>query len=829
MEIKNEKNEYKLEKNSLFGDKGSYYWPGTFDEALYLLRQAPYSPNIPHLFEINPLTEEVENEVQSWSFALIVKSALYFLLKEKIEERKKNKLNSLSKYDWPLIVPLMLNQSINKEIILFIEENYKVPYDFIIVAAHFSIKRLILFNQLIISQNSLNDFLIFLKIDVLSRQILVKRCFRNQNFDQLADFLFALNSSLNQDLIFSEVLKNYNSYGKDKNFYFDLEQIEIKVGELLELKRDALETFDVFDMFESFELVKSKSSALHFFSFYENLLEDSNGSLNEDFIKIFKLFEEFLNGSKDKSILLVEISFEKSSQFYKIIKSFSFSYQEKIKNILIDKSRSLKKFSQAGIDYKSIGFGGLLTSVAFLHVLGFESNKRPNYPPSSHGCFATMSSNFGRTINVRRVESEYDAIRSMSASATSQPLQQKISNIQKRPLPTNTTLAANRSKNSGIITYSKASLNTDFDKKLVQTSKGNNRFDGLSATDCMDLIAKEVSKKFPGSFISIQPKILIINGIPQEGNEITISRTFSQFGRLNRVKTYIIKSVKQTDGTILFSSFKNYDRDHVLNSVTRDIFNIKEERGAAVFVEKLVHEKLGKERTYLTPNGLGYTPKTGGSLSIIDHFREEDGLIIESLMNDREFTDSLTSTNSSPEELKRTYTRAFELDQELIRTRMGDQIDENSHLAMSHSTYINEQTTSEFDSISDRLSANDNQDMQRAAGIVDQLLDDAQPRREHTHAVKALLKEGTLAHSKVVRSESRALNAASELIEYIENNGGKVNPATKQTFFATTSSNLMAPDQACSAALTTMGLEDLKQPLDKLSGPKLFVTNYPKK
>ena len=86
-------------------------------------------------------------------------------------------------------------------------------------------------------------------------------------------------------------MENYKYHVKNENFYFDLEKIEIKVIELPELERDSLKTFNVFDMFEFSEVVKSKSSEIVFFSFYENLLNDSNNSISEDFIQIFRLFE----------------------------------------------------------------------------------------------------------------------------------------------------------------------------------------------------------------------------------------------------------------------------------------------------------------------------------------------------------------------------------------------------------------------------------------------------------------------------------------------------------------------------------------------------------
>lgn len=839
----NEKNEkdYKLEKNILFGEKGRYYWPGTVDEAIFLLRQTPYSPNKKHLIEAEPISDCLENLTQTWSFATFVNSALYFVLEEDTNERIKNKQNFLNIYDWPLIIPLMFNSSINKEVILFIEQNYKVPYDFLIEAAHFSIKRLFLFDQLKISEKSLNDFLIFLKVDILSREILVKKSFRDQNFDQLVDFLSALNSSLNRDLILSEVLENYNDYIKNENFYFDVEKIEIKILELLELNRDSLQTFNIFDMFDSSELSKSKNSELIFFSFYENLLKESNSSLREDLIEIFKLFEKFLNTSKDKSILLIDISFEKSSRFYQFIQSFYFSYEQQIKSILKEKSRFFIKFYQAGISFETLGIGSLLTFVAILQILEVKSTKRLIYPPTQSGCFATISSRFVQDRTATQVELEYETFKQVSASATLKPFQQKrtATLLQNRPLPRNTTLIGNRSKSSGIVTFSKTSLASGFDTNLVNPSQkstkiiveGQLRFDNLSAADCVDLLVNDIEKKFPGSNITIRSTLETRNGIIQEVNEITINETVSQFGRLDRIKSDIIKGVKQTDGTILFSSPQTSERDHPLNSVTRDVFHIKEDRGAAVFVGKLLHDKIGKERTFVVPSGMGYTPGTGGSLSLIDHFCEQDKRIIGKISNESEVSNFLTSKKSSPDKLERAYTSAFKLDQELIRDRMGDDMNENAHLAMSHASYLNEKTAEEFHSLSDRISANPHISMEEVGESLSQILEQAQPRREHTYAVKALLKEGTPACIEVERCETRAVNAARELIMYVEKRGGIVNSTIKDRFLSETSSDLISPEEAYTEATKNkvMGLENLKNPLKPLVGPTRFVPNYPKK
>ena len=339
-----------LRESTLFNKNSLYFWPSDLTDATLTLQQVPYSPSKKHFIDVRPLSASgetiLENQTESWSFEIFVKSALYFFLHEKVSRRKENRESSLCKFDWLFIIPILLHSSINKEIIIFLEEYYNVPDDFKIVAAHFALKRLYLFNKLIMTEESLDDFLIFLKIDEISRKALVKSSFKNRNFDKLNDFLFVFNSSLNQDLILSEVLQNYRYYNKSEVFFKTLEYKDMLLSELFELKLANLETFDILDMFDSSENAKSKSSELAFFSFYELLLDNSYSSVNLDFVKIFQLFEKFMYESKDKSILLAEISFEKSSQFYLFLEKFYSAYKQTIIAILSKQMKLIKKFSK---------------------------------------------------------------------------------------------------------------------------------------------------------------------------------------------------------------------------------------------------------------------------------------------------------------------------------------------------------------------------------------------------------------------------------------------------------------------------------------------------
>ncbi|KAI9708673.1 MAG: hypothetical protein M1812_007938 [Candelaria pacifica] len=310
-------------------------------------------------------------------------------------------------------------------------------------------------------------------------------------------------------------------------------------------------------------------------------------------------------------------------------------------------------------------------------------------------------------------------------------------------------------------------------------------------------------------------------------SEITVTGSVGQFGRLETIKDTVVDGVGYTKGTLLSAHFGQIERDHVLNNVTRGLFDITDERAAAVFVERFLHTRIGDNRTYLVPDGLGYTPGTGGSLTLIDHFCEQDMINIQQNSENPKFANFLESVNLTPEELQESYKKAFELDRLLVNNRMGDDMDENVHLAMSQDTYLNKKTAEELNSLSDRLSRNKNQDGKAAARSVERILQAAQARRDHTHAVKNFVQEGTRAYHTIVKYENRALNAAKELIAQVEFMHGKVDPAVVARFESKTPSNILSPEQAYNEAAVSQGLKNLKNKPKTFAGPGRFIPNYP--
>ena len=840
-----DKNDFLREK-TLFSQDSLYSWPSDLTNATLTLQQVPYSPSKEHFIDVRPLLDSgeeiIENKTESWSFDVLTKSALYCFLHEKISIRKQIGKSSLSKFDWLIIVPILLNSSINKEIIIFLDDYYNVPNDFKIIAAHFALKRISLFNRLIMTEKSLNDFLVFLKIDPISRKTLVKTSFQNKNFKKLTDFLFVFNCSLNQDLTLSNILRNYKYFNKNDAFFKTLEYKDQLLSEVFELKLANLEDFASWDVLESSEFFKSKSSELLFFSFYELLLDNSNTSANLDFIEIFQLFEKFLYDAKDKSVFLAEISLEKSSQFYTFLEKFYSAYQQTIIKILSKQIKLLKKFSKKEIPYAAIGMGSIFGFFALLSILGMKppslNSERKPLIPTQTGCFATLSAQFQYGVNVNRLHSEPSLPNSTNVSVSVASLENNKALVQRRPTPKAIISYSLPKGGQGAAVFKQSNLTPLQEQEEVKVFVPENYsfFKGMSPEKCLDLLVEDISKKCPNCYVTIRQKYGTINQTVQKLNEITISGTVGQYSKLGNLKKEVIQATKCTNDLIVLSGFKKLDRDHTLNTKLRAIFQITEGRGACVFVEKVIHDKLGRERNYLAPPGLGYLPGEGGSIAIIDDFDQQDKKIIENFKNDVGMCEGLESINFSEKDLINSYQKAHNIDRDLILNnieKMGSSsraINENSHLAIVQDNYLNENFASQMDSLVIRTKNYPKQDLEKLGSTVSQVLETGKAQREDTHAIKDIVPTGTTAYQNILTSERKVINSAEELVSHVEGLGAIVDSDIKNDFFAKKSSNLLTPQEAYDQAADTHGLANFEktQSVVPAVGSNSHVPRYPK-
>lgn len=256
-------------------------------------------------------------EKENWSFSKLANSAFFFYLETRIEQRKKENVEIIIRYDWKLLGNLILNSIISEDVILFIKEinlinicNQQTVFlgfsDALLSVSNFEMR--------IFSIKGLENLLKFLKIDLVSIDSLINEAVQKKDLSQIAEFVKTFESRLLPELIFSRCLMNYKKFNSSEKIEKLLKDTwTLQKSQLWDLEKLELEGFEIFDMFESSEQVKSKSSQIELFSFYHLLIyEDWAKEIKNDGkgpnIKLFQLFERFLYSLDEKTVLLKELS-----------------------------------------------------------------------------------------------------------------------------------------------------------------------------------------------------------------------------------------------------------------------------------------------------------------------------------------------------------------------------------------------------------------------------------------------------------------------------------------------------------------------------------------
>lgn len=119
---KNEKiKKYKLPTNSLYNEKGSFRWPGIYKSAFYFLSTILNFDSLEHYYKDNNFTDEVINHLQNWTLKEITKSALFYYLDIRIQERRNIEADSIVIHDWRIITFLFLHSDLTDELFKFVD------------------------------------------------------------------------------------------------------------------------------------------------------------------------------------------------------------------------------------------------------------------------------------------------------------------------------------------------------------------------------------------------------------------------------------------------------------------------------------------------------------------------------------------------------------------------------------------------------------------------------------------------------------------------------------------------------------------------------------
>lgn len=130
---------------------------------MFCLRFFPYATDSTHLLNNVDLSQEQELELKklNWDLETIAKSTLYFYLVTNMDGRKQSNRPIFTWYEWTAITFLILNKHTSKSVCSLLKLIYPCPNAVAVVGVKSALETFSLFSRLQISQESLNNLLIF--------------------------------------------------------------------------------------------------------------------------------------------------------------------------------------------------------------------------------------------------------------------------------------------------------------------------------------------------------------------------------------------------------------------------------------------------------------------------------------------------------------------------------------------------------------------------------------------------------------------------------------------------------------------------------------------
>ena len=215
---KNEKvKKYKLPTNSPYNEKGAFRWPGNYNSAFYFLSNIPKFNSLEDYYKHNNFTDEVMDDLQDWTLTDVTKSALFYYLDIKIQERQKIGADLIVIHDWRIITFLLLQLNLTEELLKFVD--YLDLLDFSsekmkISGAFQTVEALSILNKPLSNPMGLRKLLNFLKVDLPSIDFLVNQAIKENNYNQIVFFLYTFEAGISDKYILTETLKHYKTLKK---------------------------------------------------------------------------------------------------------------------------------------------------------------------------------------------------------------------------------------------------------------------------------------------------------------------------------------------------------------------------------------------------------------------------------------------------------------------------------------------------------------------------------------------------------------------------------------------------------------------------------------
>lgn len=869
----------KLEESILPFRKGNdFCWPTNFEESSYCLYQIRCATNKKDLFQNGGFSEELETVTNNWDFITIVKSALCYHLEYLKSSRKKTNRPAFFWLDWHTLIFVFLNKNTSKkEILEIIEYLYEAPDRETLLGVKRAISTFSAFPFVPVSPESLNNLLIFLKIDIVSREALVKQILKKQSLDDLVNFLITLESTVNTDLVLTDAL----------NFYFEnleneapsMTEIKEQVNNIIDFTRLELETFNVLDIMDSSEQMKSGISEIYVFSFTEALLLSLIKNPSKTPLKIFELFESYLYQRKQKTLFFIKISFEKSGDLYKLISEFCFTCEKEIK--LYAKSDYVK----SGLTLFSYVFRiiaaslGLLlffashrslrtrvldqikakdsVNVAFVNTekLTLEDfrefsentlisedsltkkNKIVRAPPPS---FASIIPHYSKNkVNESPpvTKTQPAALQVPTALRASQRFESTARPT--RSTPRGTTMSYGRTTREGLKgNYSMVRFQqSNIELRRVPFEL---QLPAPHATD-LDAVVRKLEYQYPGVILNVKQIYTKKNGVYQPTTKLSLFGSCLQYRDRTGIKEEFSTFFKGRNLSLVdneealeleLANPSQLEGDHTKNTVQLDVLNLKRHKAGVVFMGKKEHTLMGDKRNFLMRDEIGYTPGTAGAMDFIDFIEEDNASVIKVIFGEGD-AERYSAQGYEEAEILRGYKNGSSIDRKQVQENIANWgIDENIFLAVNVNGMFDDVMTKNYDGFVD-LILEKNTDCETACGVLNDITVKAAPRRRHAFSVGAHLKEGTTPWREFNKSEDRlkdACNRAYNLVADMTGYSEKyIDKEAKAQFFGETPDNPIPLEEAFLITKEKPNLESLEKHPQPLYSPRLLRPNRKRK
>ena len=192
MDYLKEQETYKLPENSVYSENYPFRWQGGFKETLEFFGTISCFKSSYLYFKVYSFDENVMQSIEDWDLITLSNSIFFYYLESMIDFNQRVNLPFINKAVWKNITILILNPVISESTISFVKEldlKKVSTKEVVFGGVSDAMIDIIVFENNVCNPNALKNLLLFLDIDLISADLLVKNAFKDKSLKNIIDFL----------------------------------------------------------------------------------------------------------------------------------------------------------------------------------------------------------------------------------------------------------------------------------------------------------------------------------------------------------------------------------------------------------------------------------------------------------------------------------------------------------------------------------------------------------------------------------------------------------------------------------------------------------------